>query len=126
MLKYMENLHEVNVQRKNICYIKDGVMYSKWAFPIARGGLNPTYAEKINKTVLKNIFTETQNYKTVLASPLENLHAKYPDELDLSKKVIVYGLEQKQLIQTNNNLTLKIVRTKEDLILWGQIASKIY
>ena len=126
MLKYMENLYEVRAQRKNICYIKDNVMYFKWAFPIARGGLNPTYAEKVNKTILKNILAETQNYKTVLASPLENLHIKYPEDLEFSEKVIVYGLEQKQIIPTTNNLSLKIVRTKEDLILWGQIASKIY
>lgn len=53
MLKYMENLYEVRVQRKNICYIKDGVMYFKWAFPTAKGGFNPTYAEKVNKTILK-------------------------------------------------------------------------
>lgn len=46
--------------------------------------------------------------------------------LELSEKVIVYGLEQKQLIPTDNKLTLKIIKTKEDLILWGQIASKIY
>lgn len=126
MLKYMENLYEVRAQRKNICYIKDNVMYFKWAFPIARGGLNPTYAEKVNKTILKNILAETQNYKTLLASPLENLHIKYPEDLEFSEKVIVYGLEQKQIIPTTNNLSLKIVRTKEDLILWGQIASKIY
>ena len=63
MLKYMENLYEVRLQRKNICYIKDDVMYFKWAFPIARAGLNPTYTEKVSKTILKNILTETQDYK---------------------------------------------------------------
>ena len=126
MLKYMQNLYEVRQQRKNICYIKNGVMYFKWAFPIARGGLNPTYAEKVNKTILKNISTETQNYKSVLASPLENLHVKYQDELEFSEKVIVYGLEKNSPFQIKESLKFKTVKTKEDLILWGQIASQIY
>lgn len=126
MLKYIENLYKINLQRKNVCYIKDNVMYSKWAFPMARGDLNLTYAEKINKTILKNIVTETQDYKTVLVTPLENLHKKYPADLELSEKAIVYGLEQKIPFSTADSLKLKIVSTKEDLILWGRIASKIY
>ena len=126
MLKYMENLYEVRLQRKNICYIKDGVMYFKWAFPIARSSLNPTYTEKVNKTILKNIIAETQDYKTLLASPLENLHKKYPDDLEFSEKAIVYGLEKKTPFDTAETLKLKIVKSKEDLMLWGRIASKIY
>ncbi|MBO6290334.1 MAG: GNAT family N-acetyltransferase [Alphaproteobacteria bacterium] len=126
MLKYMENLYEVRLQRKNICYIKNGVMYFKWAFPVARGGLNPTYTEKVNQTVLKDIIKETQDYKTVLATPLENLHKKYPDDLEFLEKNVVYGLEQKKPFDTTEKLKIKIVKSKEDLVLWGRTASKIY
>ena len=126
MLKYMENLYEVRIQRKNACKIKDGVMYFKWAFPTAKGGFNLTYAEKFNKTVFKNIVHETQNYKTVLTTPLENLHKKYPDILEFSEEDIVYGLEQKLPFKTGGKLTFKTVKGKEDLILWGQVAAQIY
>ena len=126
MLKYMENLYEVSVKRKNACRTKDNVMYVKWAFPIARGGLNPTYTDKINKTTLKNILTETQDYRTSLISSLENLHKKYPTELKFVEKAIVYGLEQKTPFATTKRLTFQTVKTKEDLRLWGRIASKIY
>ena len=126
MLKYIENLKEVKIQRKNPCYIKDNVMYSQWAFPAPSGGFNLTYAEKINKTILKNIITETQNYKTALATPLENLHKKYPDNLEFEGKFIAYSLQQKTPFATTNNLRYETVKTKEDLLLWGRTASKIY
>lgn len=126
MLKYMENLYEVRIKRKNVCYIKNNIMYFKWAFPSAQGGRNQTYTEKVNKSVLKDIIAETQDYKTVLVSSQENLDKKYPNDLELLEKNIVYGLERKQPFPTKNNLTFKIVKTKEDLILWGRIASKIY
>ena len=126
MLKYMENLYEVRIQRKNACKIKNGVMYFKWAFPTAKGGFNLTYAEKFNKTVFKNIVHETQNYKTVLTTPLENLHKKYPNILEFSEEDIVYGLEQKLPFKTGGKLTFKTVKSKEDLILWGQVAAQIY
>ena len=122
----MKNLYEVKVQRKNVCYIKNDVMYSKWAFPTAKAGFNPTYAEKINKKVLQEIITETQNYKTMLATPQKDLHKKYPKFLDFSEEVIIYGLKQRSLFNVSGSLRLKTVKTKEDLILWGQIASKIY
>ena len=48
MLKYIENLKEVKIQRKNTCYIKDDILYTKWAFPTAFGWFNLTYAEKVN------------------------------------------------------------------------------
>lgn len=126
MLKYMENLYEVSVKRKNACSTKNNVMYVKWAFPIARGGLNPTYSDKINKTTLKNILMETQDYRTALLSSVENLHKKYPTELRFVEKAIVYGLEQKTPFATTKRLTFQTVKTKEDLRLWGRIASKIY
>ena len=126
MLKYMENLYEVSIKRKNACSTKNNVMYVKWAFPIARGGLNPTYSDKINKTTLKNILTETQDYRTALLSSVENLHKKYPTELRFVEKAIVYGLEQKTPFATTKRLTFQTVKTKEDLRLWGRIASKIY
>lgn len=126
MLKYMENLYEVRKQRKNVCYIKNEVMYSKWAFPLCNGGFNPTYTEKLNKKILKDIVTETRNYKTVLLSSKENLHKKYPDDLEFSEKDIVYGLEKKTLFALKENLKLKKVKSKADLILWGQTASQIY
>ena len=126
MLKYIENLYEVTVQRKNVCYTKDNVMYLKWAFPITRGGLNPTYTDKINQKRLKNIITETQDYKTSLISSLKDLHKKYPNELKLTEKAIVYDLEQKAPFNTKQNLKLTTVKTKEDLRLWGRIASQIY
>ena len=62
----MENLYEVKVQRKNVCHIKNGIMYGKWAFTTAQGGFNPTYTEKVNKAALKEILTETRNYKSTL------------------------------------------------------------
>ena len=126
MLKYIENLYEVSVKRKNACRTKDNVMYVKWAFPIARGGLNPTYTDKVNKTTLKNILIETQDYRTSLISSLENLHKKYPTDLKLAEKAIVYGLEQKVPFAATKKLTSKSVKTKEDLRLWGRVASKIY
>lgn len=126
MLKYVENIYEIRQKRKNVCYIKDGVMYSKWAFPTIGGGWNPTYADKVNKNVLKNIIEETQNYKTILMSPLENLHIKYSGELDFAEKVTVYNLEKKTPFKIAEKLKFKTVETKEDLLLWGRLASKIY
>ena len=81
MLKYMENIYEIKQIRKNVCYIKNDVMYGKWAFPTAKPDWTITYADKVNKKVLKEILTETQNYKTNLSSSQENLHEKYPDYL---------------------------------------------
>ena len=126
MLKFMENLYEVKVQRKNVCYIKNDIMYGKWAFPTAKAGFNPTYTEKVNKSILKEILTETRNYKTNLATSLPDLDKKYPDDLEFIEETIVYGLEQKEFFPTDKKLTLKTVKTKEDLILWGQIASQVY
>lgn len=126
MLKYMENLYDVKVQRKNICYIKNGIMYGKWAFPVTKAGFNPTYAPKINKKILKEIRLETQDYKTVLTTPIKDLQKKYPSDLEFSEKVIVYGLEQNVPFATTNTLTMKTVKTKEDLILWGRTAAQIY
>ena len=42
MLKFIENLYEVRILRKNICYAKNSVLYMKWAFPTENGGYNPT------------------------------------------------------------------------------------
>ncbi len=126
MLKFMKNIYDVKIQRKNVCYIKNDIMYSKWTFPTAKGGFNPTYAEKINKKVLKEILEETQNYKTVLTTPLKELDKKYPNNLKFSEKTIVYNLERKEVFQTNKKLSYKTVKSKEDLILWGQIASQVY
>ena len=126
MLKYMENIYEIKQLRKNVCYMKNGVMYGKWAFPTAKPGWSITYAEKVNKTVLKEILTETQNYKTNLSSPLKNLHEKYPDTLDFLEEVTVYNLEKKTPFDIKENLTLKTVKSNEDLISWGRLASKIY
>lgn len=126
MSDYIENLYEVSQHRNKDCCIKDDIRYVKWSFPVAKGGLNPTYAEKVNKSILKNIVKETEDYKTVLLSPLESLHKKYPDELEFSEKVIVYGLEQEKVFAIAQNLQLKIVKSKDDLRLWGRVASKIY
>lgn len=126
MLKYMENLYDVEVQRKNVCYIKNGVMYSKWAFPTAQGGWNPTYTSKVNKIVLKDILLETENYKSVLITEEENLDKKYPDDLKMLEKDIVYGMERQECYDFKKNLLLKTVETKEDLLLWGKIASQVY
>ena len=126
MLKYMENIYEIKQKRKNICYVKNGVMYGKWAFPTANAGWTVTYADKVNKKVLKEILIETQNYKTNLSSPQESLHEKYPDNLEFMKKVIVYDLEKKTPFETSEKLTLKTISTKEDLMHWSIIASKIY
>ena len=126
MLKFIENIYEVKVKRKNVCYIKNNIMYGKWPFPTSKADFNPTYTEKISKTILKEILTETQNYKTILATPLANLDKKYPEDLDLAEKTIIYGLEKKSVFPTNGTLTYKTVKTKEDLVLWGQIASQVY
>lgn len=126
MLHYMENLKEVRKLRKNVCYTKNAVTYFKWAFPTAQGGWNQTHAEKINQTIIKEILKETQNYKTILTSADDNLDKKYPKYLKKTEKDIVYGLEQTKPFATENTLTVKTVKTKEDLILWGQLASKVY
>ena len=126
MLKFIENLYEVKILRKNTCYIKNNVMYSKWAFPTENGGYNQTYAEKITKNTLKEILTETQNYKTVLDSPDAKIAKNYPEYFAKPEKVIVYGLEARTPFTTANALNLTTVKTKEDLILWGRLASKIY
>ena len=126
MLKYMENIYEIKQIRKNVCYIKNDVMYGKWAFPTAKPGWTVTYADKVNKKILKEILIETQNYKTNLSTPQRNLHEKYPDNLDFIKEVIVYDLEKKTPFETSEKLTLKTISTKEDLMHWSIIASKIY
>ena len=126
MLKYMENIYEIKQIRKNVCYIKNDVMYGKWAFPTAKPGWTVTYADKVNKKILKEILIETQNYKTNLSTPQRNLHEKYPDNLDFIKEVIVYDLEKKTPFETSEKLTLKTISTKEDLMQWSIIASKIY
>ena len=101
-------------------------MYGKWAFPTANPGWTVTYADKVNRKVLKEIILETRNYKTNLSSPQENLHKKYPDNLEFLKKVVVYDLEKKTPFETTEELELKIVSTKEDLMHWGRLTSKIY
>ena len=126
MLKFIENLYEVRILRKNICYAKNSVLYMKWAFPTENGGYNPTYTEKMNETILKEILTETQNYKTVLDSPDAKIAKKYSQYFAKPEKVIVYGLDAKTPFTTDETLTMKAVKTKDDLILWGQLASKIY
>ena len=126
MLKFIENLYDVKIQRKYVCYIKNSVLYSKWAFPTAEGGYNLTYAEKINKAVLKEILAETKNYKTLLATPLPDLDKKYPEDLELAEKIVVHGLLRKDIFPNEEKLTFKTVKSKEDLILWGQTASQIY
>ena len=75
---------------------------------------------------IKNIIKETQNYKTILMSPLENLHIKYSSELDFAEKVTVYNLEKKTPFKIVEKLKLKTVETKEDLLLWGRLAYSIY
>lgn len=126
MLKYWKNIYEVKTLRKNTCYIKGNVLYGKWSFPTARADFNPTYAEKVNKTTLKEILKETKNYKTFLASPLKNLDKKYPEDLEFSGKSTVYGVSQDYPFATKNNLSFRTVKTKDDLIFWGQLASQIY
>ena len=126
MLHYWENIYEVKKLRKNVCYLKNDVLYGKWTFPTARSAFNTTYAEKINKTVLKEILEETKNYKTLLASPYCSLDKKYPDDLIFSEKIIVYGLTQNTSFTTEDSLSFKIVKTKDDLLLWGQLAAQIY
>jgi len=126
MLKYIENIYEIKQKRKYVCYIKNEVMYRKWAFPTAKASWTITYADKVNKKVLKEILIETQNYRTNLSSPQENLHKKYPDNLEFDKKVIVYTLQKKTPFETSENLTLKAVSTKEELMLWAKLASKEY
>lgn len=123
---YFKNLYEVSVKRKNVCCIKNNVTYVKWAFPTAKAGYNPTYAEKINKSVLKDILTETKNYKSVLLTPLPDLDKKYSNELEFSEKSVVYGLDRKDLFSIDKKLTFKTVQTKDDLLLWGSVASQIY
>ncbi|MDD4555712.1 MAG: GNAT family N-acetyltransferase [Alphaproteobacteria bacterium] len=126
MLKYMENLYEIRNLRKNVCHIKNSVMYSKWTFPTANGSFNPTYIEKLDKQILEEILFETQNYQTILQSPKEDLDKNFPDVLETGEEIIVYGLEQKTPFLVDERLTLKLVKNKTDLLLWGRIASQIY
>ena len=126
MLKFMENLYEVRKLRKNVCYTKNSVMYFKWAFPTANGDFNLTYAEKVNKSALKEISSETQYYKTILVSSLPGLDKKYPEDLELKEETIVYGLERHQPFPIDNSLSVKIVKNKEDLLLWSKVTAQIY
>ena len=126
MLKFVENLYEVKILRKNVCYIKNNVMYSKWPFPTGTNGFNPTYAEKVNKSVVKEILEETQNYKTLLLSPDSSLAKKCPEHLEKPEKTIVYGLERKEPFVFKENLSFKTVQTKEDLYLWGRVAAQVF
>ena len=126
MLKYMENIYEIKQLRKNVCYIKNGVMYGKWGFPTAKADWTVTYADKVNKKVLKEIFIETQNYKTDLSSTQKDLHKKYPDNLEFRKKIVVYDLERKTPFAMLEKLKLETVSTRKDLMLWSRLVAEIY
>ena len=47
VLKYFENIYEIRQRRKTVCYIKNGVMYSKSAFP---------FDNNFNRIVLQQMF----------------------------------------------------------------------
>ena len=126
MLKFIENLYEVRTLRKNVCYVKNSVMYFKWAFPTGKGGFNLTYTDMLDKKLLKEILAETKNYKTVLTSSLRYLDKKYPEFLEKPEETIIYGLVQTTPFSVNEQFVYKLVQSKEDLLLWGQLASQVY